>query len=134
MVGCAATRKNIGEMVEEDKLNAQTSRMVARQILATWKLNGSFLTQVNKDFGKSLPCECQANIDLLMKYADECLPLPDGEFDCSKVTDDKLGATLYLWGKTWYSISRSVVGEIINKVMPSLFAQFAKYSAILIGV
>jgi hypothetical protein len=43
MAGCAGTRGDIVKITEEDKLNAETSRTAAENLLSTWSINSGFI-------------------------------------------------------------------------------------------
>jgi len=42
-VSCAAIRKDLVKLSEEDLKNAETTRVVAKNLLSTWKLNSGFI-------------------------------------------------------------------------------------------
>lgn len=41
--GCAEMRKSIIQITEEDKLNAETSKVAAMNMLSTWLINSGFV-------------------------------------------------------------------------------------------
>lgn len=41
--GCAGMRGDIVKITEEDKLNAETSRIAAKNLLITWSVNSGFV-------------------------------------------------------------------------------------------
>ena len=43
IIGCAAFRKDIVQITEEDKLNAEASKACAKNLLATWSVNSGFI-------------------------------------------------------------------------------------------
>ena len=43
LAGCAVTRGDIIKITEEDKLNAETSRSAAKNLLSTWAVNSGFV-------------------------------------------------------------------------------------------
>jgi hypothetical protein len=43
LAGCAGMRGDIVKIMEEDKLNAETSRTAGRNLLSTWSVNSGFV-------------------------------------------------------------------------------------------
>lgn len=43
LIGCVGMRGDIVKITEEDKLNAETSRIAAKNLLSTWAVNSGFV-------------------------------------------------------------------------------------------
>ncbi len=55
MVGCAGLRKDLIQISKEDMKNAETTRIVAKNMLLSWKLNSGYLRGVMGDRILELP-------------------------------------------------------------------------------
>lgn len=72
--GCGSVQKGIVSLSEQDIKNAETSRVVAKNLLSTWKLNSGFIRGALGDRLNQLPVGVVKALDELDLLADKMGP------------------------------------------------------------
>jgi len=130
--GCSFFQKSVKTIAKNDAENAATSRLAAKQIASTWPLNSGFLKPALAGMKELLPCDCAADIQALDAIAAKCqIKDAKGIATCEELIDEEMGQTLWLWGKTWGTITKSGVDTILQKFFPKVFQKIAPYTALL---
>ena len=109
--GCAWLRETGIGLTEEDLLNAEAARVIAKNLLETWPINSGFIRGALGPRMKQLPLEVAEAMDELDKYAAQ-----------TEWTDYELGYTL---GCRVRMLSELVMAAI-KSFAPKVFAAMPK--------
>lgn len=106
MSGCASMQTQVIDISQQGVVNAEASRVVAKNILSAWALNSGFLEE---SIGEDLPGKTLDAMALLDLIAAKC-PKPD---QCT-ATDKELGKTLAAWAKVWTKVVETAITKIMK--------------------
>ena len=114
LMGCTSIRQFSIKASEEDMKNAETTRIVAKNLLSTWKLNSGFIKGAIGDNINQLPMSAvQAMVEL------------DQLADTENLNDMQLGYSLGLRVRALSSVVQEALRIYAPKVLqylPSLLA------------
>lgn len=128
LVGCAGWQKTVTDVAKMDAQNADSTRIAARQIGSTWKLNSGALSVLLVKFKGLLPCDCDGDIKTLDTIAEKCVKRDtQGVLTCEELTDAEMGKIVVLWGWVWGSIVKSGVDQVMKTFFPSVLSQIMPY-------
>lgn len=128
LLGCATWQKTVTKFAADDQMNAQTTRIAAREIGSTWSLNSGALTVALDKFQGLLPCKCADDIKTMDTLTAKCIAKDtSGRLTCEELTDNEMGRVVVLWGWIWGSIVKSGMDKIMETFFPSLLAQIMPY-------
>jgi hypothetical protein len=74
LTACGGVRQSLIDMSESDMKNAEATRVIARNLLSTWKLNSGFIRGSLGEGIKELPVKAVDAIDELDALADKVDP------------------------------------------------------------
>jgi hypothetical protein len=113
VVGCGWFRKNLVELSESDLKNAEATRVVAKNLLSTWKLNSGFIRGVLGERLNELPAEIVEALDELDKLADRQDELSDYDLGYS------VGLRVRMFGAVVVKALKTYAPEVL-KYLPAL--------------